>query len=150
MSKTDNKMKGMTRADLMDIIYQLQIENQELKNKCESAEAKLEDKNLQITNAGSIAEAVLKINNIFGSAQLAADQYLEQVKKSHEGSERKSNMIVEDANKEAERIIGEANKKAAKILSEADEESDRKWRALQRKTEDFLKTRSELMNLLKK
>ena len=42
--------------------------------------AKLEDRDLIMSHSGSIAEASLRINNIFEAAQKAADQYVDSVR----------------------------------------------------------------------
>ena len=52
-------------------------------NECifEDGESPLkESKNIILNNAGSIAEASLKLNKVFETAQAAADQYVESVK----------------------------------------------------------------------
>ena len=54
-----------------------------------------------LENSGSIAEAALKLNDVFQAAQLAADQYLENVKQLAENSlERKLDDFDDDESKE--------------------------------------------------
>ena len=48
------------------------------------AKAKLEDRRIRIQESGSIAEASLKLTQIFEEAQKAADLYVENVKRSAE------------------------------------------------------------------
>ena len=78
MSEKDLKRLG--RAELIDIIIELQKENTVLTNKNKKLTQMLNEKNIILNNAGSIAEASLKLNKVFETAQAAADQYVESVK----------------------------------------------------------------------
>ena len=58
----------------------MERENETLRKENETLTQKLENKELIISRAGSIAEASLQINEVFAVAQRAADQYLMNVK----------------------------------------------------------------------
>ena len=105
---TDKEFKRLSRAQLIDIIYQLQLENDELTQKNKALEAALEDKRLRMDNAGNLAEAALEMNDFFRSAQNAAEHYLNEIK-----------TIREEAATERERILEEARSEAAQILTRA-------------------------------
>ena len=79
----------------------------------DSIRTELDEKRIKISNAGSIAEAVVGLDRLFETAQQTADDYLAQVK-----------AMVEDAEKKAADIIAEAEKKAADILENAQKEHD--------------------------
>lgn len=72
--------KKLRRAQLLELLVQLSEENDALKKENELLRSRLEDKTIAINNAGSIAEASLKLNKVFEAAQAAADNYLENVK----------------------------------------------------------------------
>ena len=73
---TDRELRRLGRAELVDIIYELQSRNQQCEAEIEKLQKALDDKILKIASAGSIAEAALKLSGIFEAAQAAADQYL--------------------------------------------------------------------------
>ena len=77
---TDKEFKQLNRAQLIDIIYQLQLQIDELTEQNHSLQIALADKRLRINNAGNIAEAALQVNEFFRSAQNAAEQYLNEIK----------------------------------------------------------------------
>ena len=105
---TDKEFKRLSRAQLLDIIYQLQLQVDSLMEQKEALEAALADKRLRMENAGNIAEAALEINDCFRSAQNAAEQYLSEIKAMHaEAQEARSKMLAE-AEKEAAAIIAAA------------------------------------------
>lgn len=108
---TDKEFKQLSRAQLIDIIYQLQLHIDELTEQNNSLEKALEDKRLRVNNAGNIAEAALEINECFRSAQNAADQYLSEIKAMREETEAERKRILAAARAEAQKIIAGAQKK---------------------------------------
>ena len=107
---TDKEFKRLGRAQLIEIIYRLQLQIEELTEKNASLESDLEDKRLRIDNAGDIAKAALEMNDCFRSAQNAAEQYLSEIKLMREEAEAEKKKIIEDAKAEAEKIIAKAKK----------------------------------------
>ena len=105
---TDKEFKQLSRAKLIDIIYQLQLHVEELTEQNHSLKKTLEDKRLRINTAGNIAEAALEINDCFRSAQNAAEQYLNEIKAIREETESERQRILAAAQAEAEAIIANA------------------------------------------
>lgn len=77
---TDKDLKKLRRVDLLEMLVALSKENEELKQKLKAANKELENRRIAINEAGSIAEAALKLNGIFEAAQRAADQYLDNIR----------------------------------------------------------------------
>ncbi|MBR4882228.1 MAG: hypothetical protein IKU19_09845 [Clostridia bacterium] len=102
---TDKEFKRLNRAQLIEIIYQLQLKIDDLTERNIELENALSDKRLHISNAGNLAEAVLKINDCFTSAQNAADQYLNEIKAIREEIESERQSILEQARAEAMTIL---------------------------------------------
>ena len=67
-----------------EMLIEQMNENEELKQKLDRAESELKDRNIMIENAGSLAEAALKLNDVFEAADRAAQQYLENVRRMAE------------------------------------------------------------------
>jgi transposase-like protein len=63
------------------MLLSLRRENDSLRQELEEAKQKLEDRVILTEKAGSIAEAALQLNKVFETAQMAADQYLMNVKR---------------------------------------------------------------------
>ena len=81
---TDKEFKRLSRADLIDIIYELQRQKEAAEAQAEQLRQRLDEKEIRIAKAGSIAEAALQINGIFEAAQAAADHYLTSVRANAE------------------------------------------------------------------
>ena len=103
---TDKEFKRLGRAQLIDIIYQLQLQVDTLTEQNQALEKDLQDKRLRISRAGNLAEAALEINNCFQTAQAAAEQYLEEIRQMDAEREK----ILSDARAEAAQIIANAKK----------------------------------------
>ena len=102
---TDKEFKRLSRSELIDIIYQFQLQVDELTEQNKELERVLKDKRLRLSNAGNIAEAALEINNCFRNAQDAAEQYLNEIRAIREETEKERLMILEKAKSEASAII---------------------------------------------
>ena len=108
---TDKEMKRLSRAQLIEIIYQFQLQVDKLTEQNQELERELADKRLRLSSAGNIADAALEINNCLCSAQNAAEQYLNEIKVSQEEAEAERQRILSQARAEAEAIVAEAKKK---------------------------------------
>ena len=76
----DRELKKLSRAELIDIIYALKEREDDLSAQVAALEEKLAQREIQISRAGSIAEAALAINRVFEHAQAAAEDYLLSVR----------------------------------------------------------------------
>ena len=76
----DRDLRKLGRAELIEIIFALQKDNNALAERNKKLQGLLDEKYITLTNAGSIAEASLKLNKVFEAAQAAADQYVMSVR----------------------------------------------------------------------
>lgn len=77
--KVDLDLKKLKRADLLEMLIASEREREALELQLQEVTAKLESREILLQQAGSIAEAALRLNGVFEAAQAAADQYLENV-----------------------------------------------------------------------
>ncbi|MBP3268668.1 MAG: hypothetical protein J6M07_10195 [Ruminococcus sp.] len=134
---TDKEFRKLKRGDLVAIIYEYQKHQEILIKENEELKEKLQSKELKISNAGSIAEAVLEMNHLFETAQKTADEYVEQVKLSMSDAEKKAEEIIAQAQKKADEIIAEAEKKAdASTAGKFDESSSDEDKAEKKDTDN--------------
>ncbi|MCF0121111.1 MAG: hypothetical protein HUJ65_05680 [Oscillospiraceae bacterium] len=119
---TEKELKRSSRGELIDMIYEYEKKIHELTAENEKLNASLNDKSIRIENAGSIAEAALKLNNIFENAQAAADDYLKSVMSIDEANTEARN-IVKKAEEDARAITASAEQTAAAIIDNANKEA---------------------------
>ena len=107
---TDKEFQRLSRPQLIDVIYQFQLQIDKLTEQNQELERELADKRLRLQDAGNIAEAALTINDCFRSAQNAAEQYLNEIKAIREETEAERQRILSEAQAEAEAILAGAKK----------------------------------------
>ena len=105
---TDKEFKRLNRSQLIDIIYQLQIKQEELEEENLKLKEELADKRIRLNQAGNIAEASLVIHNVMQAAQDAAEQYLEEIRIMRVETDEKCQHLLEEARKEADAIVAQA------------------------------------------
>ena len=108
---TDKEFKRLTRADLIEIIYRMQENEDKYREAIAKMVIQLEERQTKLEKVGSIAEASMSLSNVFEAAQEAADLYLEEIRIMHEKAARE----LESAKKEAESIRAAARREAARI-----------------------------------
>lgn len=141
----------MSRMELIDIIFQLCQEKDELEHKLSESSKRLEEKRIVLKNSGSIADAALTLNGVFDAAQKAADQYLLSVKSAYANMEKQiqetkqqCEQMISEAKEEAERIKVRAAKESADRLDEANQECKRKYAQFQTRVNQYIKTHPDI------
>ncbi len=109
---TDKEFRRLSRSELIDIIFEYQKQEAKMKSEIKELKKKLEDRDLKIENVGSIAEAVVSLNEVFENAQRTADSYLQYVYDKARKTEDEAKALLAEAEKKAEKIIADAKKKA--------------------------------------
>lgn len=79
MKKNEN-LRKLRKAELLQIMLEQSDEIDRLRDRVEELEKELMNRRITIEEAGSIAEASLKLTRVFEEAQKAADLYLENIR----------------------------------------------------------------------
>ena len=106
----NKELKKMSRRELMDIIYQMKKNEQQMLEQIASLQAALEDKRLRISAAGSVADAAASITNVLSAAQMTADLYLYEITCMKEETERACAKKIEEANQTVAKIWSDGEK----------------------------------------
>lgn len=133
---TDQELRRLSRADLIDIIYTLQQQKEQAEQQL--AQAQLQDRQLRLANADSIAEAALSLNGVFDAAQAAADQYLQAVRTSAAEMQAQKEQILADAERQAKEIVDTAERQAAEH-----------WKRFQLQAGQLIQAHAELQEMFK-
>ena len=75
---TDKDLKRLRRDELLEMLIAQSKRTEQLERELEEARAALQ---IFLEEAGSIAEAALRINGVFEAAQAAAQQYLDNIRR---------------------------------------------------------------------
>ena len=120
---TEKELKKLNRSELLEILVAQGEKIETLEQQLADAQKALQDRRIEISSCGSIAEAALKLNHIFEDAESAAAQYLECVRLQE---------------KTAGRIISDAEDRAAQILKDAELQSEARKEQTEREIENRL------------
>lgn len=148
--KKEKEFKRLNRAELVEIIYQLQLDNKRLTEEKAAIQNKLDSKEIRISQAGSIAEATVAISDIFFKAQEVADHYLSEVKRSNAELEQECETRISQAQSRADVIIRDAEHRARQIVEAAEKESLKKWQTVNERVKQLIESRDALKDFLNK
>ena len=152
----DRELRRMHRAELIEIIYALKQSEDQLKAQNAALTAQLQDRQLRLEKAGSIAQAALELNNVFAAAQAAADDYLHSVQASLADTDAAAANTLSQARSEARRILEQAQADADALtaaseqkrtqteadckamVERAEQEVQQRWQTFDRKANELL------------
>ena len=107
---TSKELKRLSRADLLELLLAQTRETETLKKKLQEAEEELATRRFRMSNAGTLADAMVEINNVMAAAQSAADQYLENIAAMEAETRQKCEKMLQAAAQEARKILENANR----------------------------------------
>ncbi len=134
---TDIELKKLSRADLLEILIEQGNEIERLQGIIKKYDSELKSKTIMINEAGSIAEASLKVNKIFENAQKAADQYLINVR---ELNKREAAICAQ--------MKKETQEKCNDMIAKAKAESNAYWNEVHKKVDEYMTQYAGLKDLL--
>lgn len=125
-----NRLKKLSRAELLQLLIDQTKRAEDAEDRVEELEKKLEDRKIMISEAGSLAEASLKLGEVFEAAQKACDIYIENIKMMQIEHSNAKEEILRKAEEERLEILKKAEEERAISKSEAEEHySERKKKA---------------------
>ena len=134
----EKELKKLNRNQVLEMINLQADQIEELKRQLERSRRLLEKQQIQISQAGSIAEAALQLSGIFEVAQAAADTYLNNVKIHTQNADRietearlNATQIEADAQTTADRILAQARAEAEVIVANARQQANTDIRTAQ-------------------
>lgn len=84
---TEKELLKLKKSELLEIMLAQSKEIDSLREQLAETNARLENREIAIAESGSIAEASLKLTQIFEEAQKAADLYVHNVKRKAEAEQ---------------------------------------------------------------
>ena len=163
---TDEELRKLSRKDLLELLVSQGRERDALQAELAQVKAAFENRQLQVEQAGSIAEAALQLNGVFETAQAAAQQYLENIRQRSEQIEeicarreaacaqreaetqQRIDRQLEEAAQTAREMEAEAVRKCLAMEAEAKEKSEAYWAEISVRLKRFYQEHEELKELL--
>lgn len=142
---TDKELKRLSRTELLEMLLAQVEENKKLKVHLNGMQAQLDNRQIMIDKAGSIAEAALQLNGVFQAAETAAAQYLENIRRFSDEEEAVCQRMEAEAREKAEAIRAEADTYSRQIRSQADQYQ----KQIVKKVQALLREQDGLRSLLR-
>lgn len=140
----EKELKKLNRVELLELLLDSYKENAALRSQLAESQRKLQEREICIQNAGSIAEASLQLNEVFTAAQAAAEQYVSNVKSRWEATEAVCQAREIETAERSRRILEEAEKHAVEMEEEAKRRSQSYWDAIYGKLQEIINEHSYL------
>jgi hypothetical protein len=121
---TDKEMRKLSRADLLELLIEQSQEVQQLRTWLQQAEEKLASRHLELCDAGSIAEAALRVNGVFEAADAAAAQYLENIRNLSQKQEEICLQMERECREKIRQQLAQTEAKCAAMEAETKAKCD--------------------------
>lgn len=113
---TEKDLKKLNRQELLEVLLAQSKKIDRLQKQVKELQKQLDEKELKISRAGSIAEASMSLSCVFDEAQKAADQYLENIRIMHEQAERECAEKVSRVDRQMRHSIIKAKRAVRQML----------------------------------
>ena len=156
---TEEDLKKLRRSDLLELLIAQERENEQLRAQVTQLKERLEDREIDLDQAGSIAEAAMRLNGVFQAAQDAAAQYRENVRRLSGRQEEVCRRLEEESRQAADQRMAETEDACRRMeeetrrtcqeqLSSAQQAADRFWTEARQRMEEYCAAHEELQKFL--
>jgi len=129
-------LRNLSRGELLEILIEQGEELERLRDENERYRQQMQEKSINLQEAGSIAEAALKVNGVFEAAQKASEQYLENIQtlvgQQEENAQKAKQMLAETEAWCASMKV-QTQQQCDKMVEKAKRESLSYWTKVSRK-----------------
>ena len=156
---TDKELKRLSRGELLEMLIAQSKEMKQMQEWLKQVEAKLAAKEIAIEEAGSIAEASLVLNGVFGAVQAAGEQYLDNIRNLSQRQEQKCADMEQECNEKialqlaqtqakCDAMEQETKAKCEAMVANAQAEAQAYWDEVSVKLEAYYQENESMRKLL--
>lgn len=145
---TDKELKKLSRTQLLELLVAQGKELEQTRAQLASAQAALNDRDVALSQSGSIAEAALQLNGVFAAAEDACRQYTDNIR---ELSQRQASICAQleaESRVKAQKLLQDAEEQSAAMLKAAQEGSQAYWDELSSHLDAYCAQHAEITRLL--
>lgn len=125
----DKTLRKLKRAELLEMLIDQSKEVEELKRQVAELTGKLEDRQILLDRAGTIAEASFQMNGVLEAAQTAAQQYLDNLDGLIRRQEEKCAQAEEECRTQCDAQLWDTKIKCEEMERSAREQCEKRIRA---------------------
>ena len=142
----NDAVKAQLELERTSIREHYEKENEEFRLKIKELEKNLENREINIHESGSIAEAAFRINCVMEIAQRAADDYVRNIRRMNDEIQNEYSAYEIEAKKKAEQMLKDAAAQCEKMRQEARVQTDDIWDSMQSRFKHYYSTMRETQN----
>ena len=143
---TEYELKAMGKNALVEEALRLGRENEDLRDKTDRLQAqirelksKLEDRDIRVSEAGSIAQAAMSVNEVFERAQAAADQYLDSIRRMKAEQEETCARLIRETEEKCADMEAGTKRRCDEMYRAAEYEASVYWVGLAHQLETTMR-----------
>ena len=125
----DKTLRKLKRAELLEMLIDQSKEVEDLKKQVAELTGKLEDRQILLDRAGTIAEASFQMNGVLEAAQTAAQQYLDNLDGLIRRQEEKCAQAEEECRAQCDAQLWDTKIKCEEMERSAREQCEKRIRA---------------------
>lgn len=122
---TERELRKLRRSDLLEMLLEQSRELEQLRTQLAQTQERLDNRDIAIQNAGSLAEASLQLSGVFEAAEQACEKYLYNIRFLSENQEEACARIELETLEKCARMEEEAANKCDQMLRDARDQCDR-------------------------
>ena len=144
----EKDLRKLKRAELLEMLIAQGKEMQQLRAQMDEMQQNLNDREICLDKAGTIAEASLQLNGVFEAAQSAAQQYLENVQRMSDRQEQICADMERRTEEKCASMEQETKEKCEAMSREAQKDVEERWAELSKRLQHFYDEHNGLRELL--
>lgn len=128
---TDRQLRKASRADLLKLLLEEKKSNEALREDLQQMQLQLESRRLQMNQAGSLAEAALKLSGIFDAAESACQYYTENIRALSGRQEEICRKMEQETREKCDRMLEQAKQMSRVYWDEYTEKCTRYMKSME-------------------
>lgn len=138
------ELRKLKRTQLVEMVQNLQTEQEATRQALALAEEKLQDREVAIANAGSMAEATCRINGVMEAADAAAEQYIENARRQSEEARAKGEQMLKETEERCADLEEETRIRCEDMIVRAKDEAQAYWDEVYARLQQYCKASDAL------
>lgn len=128
---TNRELRKLKRADLLKLLINEKKENEDLCAQLQQLREQLENRQLQIDQSGSLAEAALKLSGIFEAAESASQYFTENIRNLSGRQEEICRTMEKETREKCDRMLEQARQMSRVYWDEYTEKCSRYMKSME-------------------
>lgn len=105
---TDRQLRKASRLDLLRMLLEEKKNSEALRDQIQNMQLQLDDRQIHMDQAGSLADAALKLSGIFDAAESACQYYTENIRKLSGRQEEICRKMEQETREKCDRMLEQA------------------------------------------